>query len=168
MTTAQQEPQVQQEAAWESAPYVQFGIPGVPYSAIRVPLMSSPVEAAAWADRAIKMAVYLAKKYAEAFPDAKPEPQEPRPRPQQRGSTRPQGRSPQGSRRGGGGRGQSRADRFELFPGETCDACGGPVGVYPQTGNMSSDKLVCLGTCKDDGGYVHTVRWLDDDSDQPY
>ena len=61
-----------------------------------------------------------------------------------------------------GGRGQGRAERYAPVDGE-CDICGGPVGRYPRTGNMRSDKAVCLGTCKD-GDYVHTAFWLDEDN----
>ncbi len=63
-----------QEAAWEAAPYIQWGVPGVPYSAIRVPLVSDPAEAAAWIDRALKASVYLQRHYGEAFGGVHEEP----------------------------------------------------------------------------------------------
>jgi hypothetical protein len=86
-------------------------------------------------------------------------------RPQQ-GSQRPQ-RGQQGGRggrqqQGGAGPRESRADRYLKWDGEECDICGGDVGLYPKTGRMRTDKLVCLGRCMDDGRFVHTVRFLDD------
>lgn len=65
-----------------------------------------------------------------------------------------------GQRQGGGQRGQQRADKYAPADGYSCDICGGPCGIYPRTGNMRSDKIVCLGRCKDDQ-YVHTVAWAD-------
>ena len=65
-------------------------------------------------------------------------------------------------RQQGGGRGEKRTDKYRQIDGE-CDICGGPVGRYPRTGNMRSDKAVCLGTCKD-GDFIHTAFWLDDDN----
>lgn len=66
--------------------YVQFAAPNVPYSAIRVPLVADGTQAAEWIDRALKMAVYLDKKFIEAFPEAQraPAPQQPRPQQGQR------------------------------------------------------------------------------------
>ena len=84
------------------APYVQFGAPGVPFSAIRVPLPSDPAEAAAWIDRALKVAAYLQRKFAETFPEPVQAPQN---RPQQ--AQRPSGanRPAQGQNRPRGGSG---------------------------------------------------------------
>ena len=169
MTTETEQVEQAQMAAWESAPYVQWGIPAVPFSAIRIPLVTDPVEAAAWADRGLKMAVYLARKYAEAFPaTSQPEAAQPRHSEAQQPATDkapPRG----GQQRQRGGKHPTRPERYELYAGESCDTCGGPVGVYPQTGKMRSAKLVCLGRCRDDQ-YVHTVRWLDDDapSEMPF
>ena len=146
-------------ASWEAAAYVQFGVPDVPFSAIRFPLVEDPKAAAEITDRALKMAVYLKRKYQEAFPDAPPQAQQ-RPAGAPPARERPRG----GTQRQGGGKFASRGEKYELYEGETCDICDGPVGIYPQTGKMRSDKLVCLGKCKDDQ-YVHTVRWLDADGD---
>ncbi len=167
---------VEHEPAYQVVPldatggaYVQIKVPGLDYSAIRVPLPEDPVQAAAWIDRALRAAAYMARKHAEAFPDAPAE------RPQERtsGHGRAQGPArspqPQNRQRGGSGgqRGTSRAERFERWDGEECDICGGPVGVYPKTGKMRTDKLVCLGTCKDEE-YVHTVRFLNDEDEAPF
>ncbi len=74
-----------------------------------------------------------------------------------------QGRQQQSRRQQG--RGETRADKYlEIEWDGGCDECGGPVGRYPQTGQMSSDKAVCLTKCKD-GKYIHTVGWLDDGAD---
>ena len=88
MTTENEQIQVAEVtvAAWEAAAYIQLAIPGVPYSAIRVPLPADPVEAAKWTDRALKTALYLSRKFREAFPE--PEPEAPQ-RPQER-AQRPQ------------------------------------------------------------------------------
>lgn len=59
-----------QEAAWEAAPYIQFSMPSVPYSAIRIPLSNDPKQSAAWIDLAMRAGKYMAKQYAEAFPQA--------------------------------------------------------------------------------------------------
>lgn len=88
MTEEQQTVEVQ-AAAWEAAPYVQFSVPQVPYSAIRVPLVADPQEAAAWVDRALKVASYLQRHYAALFPQEEPH-YEPFPEPQQRPQQAPQ------------------------------------------------------------------------------
>jgi hypothetical protein len=81
------------------------------------------------------------------------------PRPAQPPQNRPQQASrPQGGQR----QGNSRADKYPLIPDLMCDICHGPAGRYPRTGNMRSDKAVCLNQCKD-GEYVHTITWLDED-----
>lgn len=85
------------------------------------------------------------------------------PPPRQQGQAQQQ-RPPQnngGGQQRGGGNGQQRADKYAPAVGYSCDICGGPCGIYPRTGNMRSDKVVCLGRCKDDK-FVHTVAWMDD------
>jgi hypothetical protein len=91
--------------------------------------------------------------YIEVFGGASQPAQQPQNRPQQ--ASRPQGGQRQGN---------SRADKYPQIQGRICDVCEGPVGRYPRTGNMRSDKAVCLSACKD-GDYVHTVYWIDDDDD---
>lgn len=135
--------------------YLQFGIPDVPFSAVRVPIGGDAATVAANLEIALKTATWFHAKFIAAFPPpARPEPAQ-RPQGSRSGGGRPQ-------QRRGGGSGTSRTDRFEQTDGE-CDICGGPVGIYPRTGNMRSDKIVCLGKCKDDE-YVHTVAWMDEDS----
>lgn len=97
MTAEQVEAQV---AAWEAASYVQFAVPDVPYSAIRFPLVDSPIEAAALADRALKMAAYLQRKFHEAFPsETPPQHVEPHQEPQERARRpAPQRQAPRGAR----------------------------------------------------------------------
>jgi hypothetical protein len=138
--------------------YIQWGISGVPFSAVRVPLLDDERAAAALIQKALRASKFTAEQFAQVFPNAARED-----RPQQ---TRPHGRQQQNRGRpqqgGGRGDGKSRADRYAEIPDLSCDICNGPVGRYPRTGNMRSDKAVCLGRCKD-GDYVHTVAWLDDD-----
>lgn len=141
---------------FEAPPYLIFGIPDVGYSSVRIPITENAAETAARIERALKTAAWFRTKFMETFPA--PERRDPAQR--QQGNRGGQRGWSQG-RRGGGG--TSRAERFEETEGE-CDLCGGPVGIYPRTGNMRSDKIVCLGKCKDDE-YVHTVAWVDDDAD---
>lgn len=54
----------------EAAAYLQFAVPGVPYSAVRVPISDDRQATAAWIDRAIGVASYFAGKFAVAFPNA--------------------------------------------------------------------------------------------------
>lgn len=136
---------------WEAAPMLLFGVPGVPYSSIRIPLVTEPVEAAAWVDLALKMAAYLSRKYAEAFPEAV---EAPRAQNRQQSAPRSGGRPQQQQE------GEGRAARFPLIEGWACDVCGGPCGVRAKTGRMRSDAVVCLGRCKD-GEYVHGVGFLE-------
>lgn len=79
---------------------------------------------------------------------------------------RPAGRPGGAARRAGpgrgGGGGASRAERFDPAPGWECDRCGGPCGVKYKTGRMRFDSVVCLGSCKDENGYVYEVGRLDD------
>ena len=132
--------------------YLQIGIPGVPFSAIRVPIINDLEQDNLWIEHAVLIATLTAKVYREAFPGA---PNRPIDAPQQQ-QARPQApqQPPQGQQ------GQSRADKYPVVEGMQCDVCGGPVGRYPRTGNMRSDKAVCLGRCKD-GQFVHTVAWMD-------
>jgi hypothetical protein len=72
----------------ESGGYLQFGIPGVAYSAVRLPLVEDLLEQDEWIARAINAAQLLANAYHEAFaespqsaPEAAPRTQ-PRPAPQ--------------------------------------------------------------------------------------
>ncbi len=60
-------PVVPEQAAWEAASYIQFGVEGVPYSAIRIPLSNDPKQGAAWIGLALRAAKYLAEQYAETF-----------------------------------------------------------------------------------------------------
>jgi hypothetical protein len=126
--------------------YLQIPVPGVPYSAIRVPLDGTLERDNLWVEHALFIATLAQKLYAEAFPNA---PQEAPQRPAQ-----PQQQAQQGS-----GDHQTRADKYPLLEGWKCDRCGGPVGRRAATGRMRSDAAVCLGTCKDDQ-YIHSVGWL--------
>ena len=94
--------------------------------------------------------------YIEVFGGASQPAQQPQNRPQ--AASRPQG----GQRQG-----ETRADKYPLLPDLMCDLCHGPAGRYPRTGNMRSDKAVCLGTCKDDNKFIHTITWLDEDDPGP-
>ncbi len=136
--------------------FLVFGIPNVPYSSIHVPIYEDAEETAKAVERAIGIADFTMRKYLAKFPQTPPQTPQNRP---QGGQNRGGGqRRPQGNRGGQGG----RSERYPRVDGE-CNICGGPVGRYPRTGNMRSDKAVCLGTCKD-GDYVHTAFWLDDDN----
>lgn len=83
-----------------------------------------------------------------------------------RGAPASRNRGGRGGGRGRGGGGGASGSRMQRYgppiDGWTCDECGGPCGVQPATGRMSSDKVVCLGTCTEGDGYVKTVGWLDD------
>ena len=138
--------------------FIVFGIPGVPYSSVHIPISDDAAATAEAIERAIGVADFTAKKYRAKFPEAvENRPQAPQNRPQ-----RPQGGGGGQRRPQQGGRGETRATKYQQIDGE-CDICGGPVGRYPRTGNMRSDKAVCLGTCKD-GDYIHTAFWLDEDN----
>ena len=65
--------EVEHEVGTDEGEYLQFGIPGVRYSAVRVRLSDDARDVAERIDRALKASQYLARKYAEAFPDAPPE-----------------------------------------------------------------------------------------------
>lgn len=127
---------------------ISFQVPDVPYSKVTLPLTENP-------QPYIDAAVIFRELFLKSFPqggDVQPAPQGGPPArvqapvaPQQ-APQRPQG--------------QGRAERYPLIEGWACDVCNGPCGVYAKTGNMRSDKVVCLGRCKD-GQYVHTVGWLD-------
>jgi hypothetical protein len=120
--------------------YIQVQIPNLPYSAVRFPI-GSDYE---WIMAEI---VAFGHAYRAVWPKAE-ETQEAAPAPAQGGS------------RSSGG--QSRADKYPLLEGRTCDQCNGPVGRYPKTGAMRTDKAVCLGRCMD-GKFVYSVGWLDDE-----
>ena len=126
---------------------IKFGIPDVPYSQLELDESVKVEDALSWA-------VQFREAFLEAFPANT---QTPAAQPAQRA---PQGNSPAGGQR------ETRADKYPVVPGMQCDQCGGPVGRYPKTGRMTSDKGVCLGRCKD-GQYVHTVGWLNDDESDP-
>jgi hypothetical protein len=73
------------EISLSAVPYLQFGIPGLPYSAVRIPLVEDLAEMDDWVARAMNAAQLLANAYREAFeeaPQPAPRPQ-PRPAPQQ-------------------------------------------------------------------------------------
>lgn len=131
----------EQEPVYDGESYIQFAAPGVPYSAIRVPLTREGIA------QGIAAAKVLTEQYAAAFGHQNTTPTN-------------QGGSAPAQRVSGQSRGQSRADKYPLLEGWQCDNCGGPCGRYPKTGNMRSDKAVCLGSCKD-GTFIHTVGWLD-------
>lgn len=64
---------------------VVFGIPGVPFSSVRVDIDSEDSETTAKAiDRAVGVAFYVQKKYLERFPEAKEQPRQTTGRPQGR------------------------------------------------------------------------------------
>lgn len=70
--------------------YLQFGVPGLPFSAVRIPLVEDLDEMDAWVARAMNAAQLLANAYHEAFAEPFPEsPPEP--------SQRPVARRPAGS-----------------------------------------------------------------------
>jgi hypothetical protein len=67
--------------------YLQFGVPGLPYSAVHIPLVEDLDEQDAWVARAMNAALLLVNTYRETFgtesaPEPAPRPQ-PRPAPQQ-------------------------------------------------------------------------------------
>lgn len=64
--------------------YLQFGVPGLPYSAVRIPLVEDLEEQDAWVARAMNAAQLLANAYYEAFGGAEPSPE-----PAQRPAFRP-------------------------------------------------------------------------------
>ena len=135
-----------------------FGIPDVPFSSVRVPLLDDERAAAELIQKALRAAKWTQEKYLATFPAQREEPRQPQ-RQQGRPPQRNNNRQPQQG--GRGGRGEARSDKYARVDGE-CDICGGPVGRYPRTGNMRSDKAVCLGRCKD-GDFIHTAFWLDED-----
>ena len=49
--------------------YLQIGIPGVPYSAIRVPIINDLEQDNLWIEHAVLIATLTAKVYKEAFPE---------------------------------------------------------------------------------------------------
>lgn len=49
--------------------YLQIGIPGVPYSAIRVPIINDLQQDNLWIEHAVLIATLTAKVYREAFPE---------------------------------------------------------------------------------------------------
>lgn len=130
--------------------YVQVGIPGVPYSAIRIPLGNNAEDMQGWADWAAAAAIQVRDAMHLAFPELAQEDV-----PTRQAAGPPQAQRPQQ------GQTPTRAEKYARVEGE-CDVCHGPIGRYPRTGNMRSDKAVCLGKCRD-GNFVHTVRWLDDE-----
>jgi hypothetical protein len=163
---------------WTGVNYVQWGIPGVDYSAVRIHLTGDADHDLDALTNALALSEAFGTMYGNVWPPPPPQPaqQQQRPpqqaqrppqqqqRPQQ-GQRPPQGRG--GPQRGGrptqrGGGGQTRASQYPVVPGWACDICGGPCGRYPRTGNMTADKVVCLSTCKD-GQFIHTVGWLDED-----
>lgn len=56
--------------------YLQFGVPGLPYSAVRIPLVADLEEQDEWVARAMNAAQLLANAYYEAFggAESRPEP----------------------------------------------------------------------------------------------
>lgn len=54
--------------------YVQFGIPGVPYSAVQIPIKEDSKELAADIERAIKLAGFTRDKFVAQFGEQKAEP----------------------------------------------------------------------------------------------
>ncbi|MCC6156103.1 MAG: hypothetical protein IT367_20225 [Candidatus Hydrogenedentes bacterium] len=134
--------------------YLQIPVPGVPYSAVRVPIINDLERDNLWVEHAMLIAQLASKAYKEAFPDAPPAPAQTQPPQQQQ----PRPQVPQQPQQGQ--QGQSRADKYPVISGWQCDSCGGPVGRRARTGNMRNDAAVCLGRCKD-GQFVHTVAWLD-------
>lgn len=63
--------------------YLQIPVPGVPYSAIRVPLNGNMEHDNLWIEHAMLIAQLAANHYADAFPTAAPPPQEAPQRPPQ-------------------------------------------------------------------------------------
>ena len=129
---------------------LKFGVPGVPYSQIDTPSPLNPAELR----RVLGVAKAVQDEFRRVFPKEAEQ------------DTAPSGKTPparsQAPQRGR--QPQSRAARYPVVEGMECDECGGPVGRYPKTGRMPSDKAVCLGTCKDEtdtGSFIHTVGWLD-------
>jgi hypothetical protein len=151
MTTQEYETDLEPSVV-EAAPYLVFGIPDVGYSSVRIQISEDASETADRIERALKTAAWFRAKFIETFP------------PSERREAAQRQQNGRSGQRGGGG--QSRKERYEETDGE-CDICGGPVGIYPRTGNMRSDKIVCLGKCKDDK-YVHTVAWVDASDDGGY
>ena len=66
-----------ESVTFEASPYLQFGIPGVAYSAVRIPLVADLQEMDEWVARAMNAAQLLANAYhsafAEPFPESSPE-----------------------------------------------------------------------------------------------
>ena len=124
---------------------IRIGIPDVPWAHVEFDSSEAIGPVLEWATE-------LREAFLEAFPNSSQTP------PAQPAQRAPQGNAPVRGQR------ETRADKYPVVPGMQCDICGGPVGRYPKTGRMTSDKGVCLGRCKD-GQYVHTVGWLNDEPD---
>ena len=184
MTTTEQTEQDEGTTYLTQQGYIQWGIPGVAYSAVRVPVTADPETTARWIGQALEAMNYLqlqmqpepTREPFEAPRNAPQRPAAPQQRPQQaRGQSGP-ARGQGGAQGGRGGQRttETRADKYPEEDGLKCDQCGGPVGRYPQTGRMPADKAVCLSRCMD-GQYIHTVLnddgkpiWLDDEDDAPF
>ncbi len=142
---------------------IQFSIPDVPYSAVKIFITDDENDSQEHIERGLSVAGYFRQRYIDLFGVHPPPTQG---QSAQRFRAAPSGPSRPGPAHRGGGQGQGRAERYREADGE-CDICGGSVGIYPRTGNMRSDKIVCLGRCMDSGrdgrDYIHTVRWVDED-----
>ena len=157
MTT---EPEVTYEppAPFPEAGYVVFGVPDVPFSSVRLPLVWDINEMNVLIASAMETAKLVREAYQETFPppqwetQSQARPAQPQQAPQQASQRAPQGQQQVGQR-------ETRADRFPLLEGWECDRCGGPVGRRLKTGRMTDDAAVCLGNCKD-GNYVHSLGWV--------
>lgn len=70
MTNEEHAPEAVNTSGWEAASYMQWGVPGVPFSAVRVPLSHDPAQGAAWIDLGLRASKYLAEHYEKTFPGA--------------------------------------------------------------------------------------------------
>ena len=82
--------------------YLQIGIPGVPYSAIRVPIINDLQQDNLWIEHAVLIATLTAKVYREAFPENVIADEPPPHQPQQARPQAPQ-QPPQRAQRPAGG-----------------------------------------------------------------
>ena len=154
--TIEQEPQYVIQPLTDGT-YIQFGIPDVPYSAVRIPIGADYswylAEAATFREQfratfaSPAPAEYGGPVYGNE-PPPPPEPDQPRHAPAAR-SQGPQ-RAPQGQ---------------PAYLSERCDSCGGPVafkdGFTSKAGKKISPSLTCGANCVDKGKYPHHVRWLE-------
>lgn len=63
-----------ERVAFEATPYLQVGIPGLPYSAVRIPIVEDLEEQSEWVARAMNAAQLLANAYHDTFPEYTSEP----------------------------------------------------------------------------------------------